>query len=302
MNTPAESSPRSLLLVDALALFHRSRSALLRNCGAFSLPDGTPTTGTFGFTNNFLSVLEKLKPTHVAVVYDAGGNFRKEDVSYKANRAALDTDFSIERRNLFELVLPAFGVETVGIKGYEADDVIFTMAKAATDFDKVTILTCDQDILQSVGGNVEVMLFNSAKKVVTMDAAAAEEKLGVSPDRIPLLKAIAGDASDNIPGIRGVGNKTAVKIINECEGDLGKVLMNKKIAQHAETVTHNLKLTQSVVVPEAPLDLDKFILGTGTFQQVDYILEKFHFNAMKKRRKKILASLNINDGVKDAIK
>jgi DNA polymerase-1 len=299
---PAESSAQSLLLVDYFALFHRSRSALLRSLGSLNLPDGTPTTGTYGFTNNLLSVIEKVKPTHVAVVYDAGGNFRKQDENYKANRTGPDTDFKVESTNVLETVLPHLGIHTVGIYGYEADDVIYTMSRLAADFDKVTILTCDQDILQSVGGNVEVMLFNSAKKVVVMDESAVKEKLGVPPSWIPLYKAVCGDSSDNIKGIKGIGPKTAVKILEESQGVLQGVLDHPKVKPYAELVKDNLHLTQSVMVGESPTDFNLFTLGQGTFQQVDWVLDKFHFNAMKKRRKKILATLNINDGAKDAVK
>lgn len=301
--TPAPTVKR-LLITDANALFHRSRNALLRSSGGFSLPDGTPTTGTFGFTNNLLSVIDEVKPTHVLVVYDAGGNFRKEQsTEYKANREKSDDSFYREFDNVKQHVLPAFGIKTVGIKGVEADDVIFTVSHVTQgQFDEIVILTCDQDLLQCVTDKTKVLLFNSAKKKVMMGVDEVIAKLGVPPNLIPELKAIAGDGSDNIAGIKGIGPKTAVRIIEECERDWERVLEHKKVKPHAQQVIDNLDLTKSVFVSAVfTMVPDDMALGRGTYQQVDYVLERFHFKSLQKRRAKILKTLDINDGMKDAL-
>ena len=275
---------------------------MLNSLGELSLPDGTPTTGVFGFTNNFLAAIDEVKPTHCVVVYDAGGNFRKEQsTEYKANRRKNSDAFYVEAEAVKREILPAFGIKTVGVKGVEADDVIFTLAHTmAPQFDEIIILTCDQDILQCVTDKVKVLLFNSAKKKVMMGVDETREKLGVEPKDIPMLKALAGDGSDNISGIKGIGNKTAVKILTECEFDWSRVLQHKKVADYSDFAESNLELTKSVYVSSVlTMNPEEARLGGGTFQLVDYVLEKFHFKTMQKRRAKILKSLDINDGTKN---
>lgn len=288
-----------LLLVDFYALFHRSRNALMRATGGLSTSYGRPTTGTYGFTNNLLSVIDAERPTHVAVCYDAGGNWRKEaDAEYKANRVKDDgpeaDTFKAEASALMDDVLPALGLPLVGVRGYEADDSIYTLARNALDFEEVVILTCDQDILQCVSERVSVVLFNSAKKIAKMGLAETIEKWGVPPSQIPLVKALAGDASDNIAGIKGLGPKTAVKIIKEAQGVFERVLEDRKVAPHADLVRDNMMLTTSTYVPELQdLDYSEFLLGNSTVQDAQATFEEYEFNALSKRLKKIGETLGL---------
>ena len=142
--------------------------------------------------------------------YDAGGNARKsESDEYKANRAPLSSDFIAENRILLNEALYALGIESIGLRGYEADDIIHTMSHIAQfgseRFDEVIIATVDQDLLQCVTEKTKVLLWNSAKKNAMMDGAAVMDKWSVEPDDIRFIKALSGDASDNIKGIKGVG-------------------------------------------------------------------------------------------------
>jgi|GEM_PF-1618342 len=288
-----------LLLVDFYALFHRSRNALMRATGGLSTSYGRPTTGTYGFTNNLLSVIDAERPTHVAVCYDAGGNWRKEaDAEYKANRVKEDgpeaDTFKAEASALMDDVLPALGLPLIGVRGYEADDSIYTLARNALDFEEVVILTCDQDILQCVSDRVSVVLFNSAKKIAKMGLAETVEKWGVPPSQIPLVKALAGDTSDNIAGIKGLGPKTAVKIIKEANGTFERVLEDKKVAPHADLVRDNMMLTTSTYVPELQdLDYSEFALGNSNVRTAQSVFEEYEFNALSKRLAKIGAMLGL---------
>ena len=288
-----------LLLVDFYALFHRSRNALMRATGGLSTSYGRPTTGTYGFTNNLLSVIDSERPTHVAVCYDAGGNWRKDaDAEYKANRvkeegAEADT-FKAEALALMDEVLPSLGLSLVGVRGYEADDSIYTLARNAIEFDEIVILTCDQDILQCVTDKVSVVLFNSAKKIARMGVAEVVEKWGVQPSQIPLIKALAGDSSDNIAGIKGLGPKTALKVIEESGGAFDTVLQHKKVAPFADLVRDNMMLTTSTYVPELQdLDYSEFLLGAGTVQEAKRTFETYEFSALGKRLKKIGEALKL---------
>lgn len=288
-----------LLLVDFYALFHRSRNALLRATGGLSTSYGRPTTGTYGFTNNLLSVIDSERPTHVAVCYDAGGNWRKEaDAEYKANRVKDEGDeadtFKAEAAALMDEVLPSLGLPLVGVRGYEADDSIYTLARNAIEFDEVVILTCDQDILQCVTDRVSVVLFNSAKKVARMGVAEVVEKWGVQPSQIPLIKALAGDSSDNIAGIKGLGPKTALKIIEAAGGSFDRVLEDKKVAPFADLVRDNMMLTTSTYVPELQdLDYSEFLLGNSTVRAAESVFAEYEFSALGKRLKKIGEALNL---------
>ena len=297
--TPAVQSSKKLLIVDNHALFHRSRNALLRTMKeGMKLPDGTPTTGAFGFSNNLLSALKNTGATHCLVVYDAGGNFRKQkSEDYKANRSKNSEDFYREMKILQDEVLPSFGIKSIGIKGVEADDVIFTVSHMMADkFDEVLILTCDQDILQCVKDKVKVMLFNSAKNTKVMGIEEVEEKLGVVPEHIPMLKALSGDSSDNIRGIRGIGNKTAVKILKESDFKWEWVLQHDKVRPNADIAEENLELTKSVFVSSVfTLRPEELGLGSGTYQLVDTLFERYHFKTFEKRRSSILKTLNIED-------
>jgi 5'-3' exonuclease len=288
-----------LLLVDFYALFHRSRNALMRATGGLSTSYGRPTTGTYGFTNNLLSVIDAERPSHVAVCYDAGGNWRKEaDAEYKANRAKDDgpeaDSFKAEALALMDEVLPALGLPLVGVRGYEADDSIYTLARNAIEFDEVVILTCDQDILQCVTDKVSVVLFNSAKKIARMGVAEVVEKWGVQPQQIPLIKALAGDSSDNIAGIKGLGPKTALRIVEAAGGSFDRVLEDKKVAPFADLVRDNMMLTTSTYVPELQdLDYSEFLLGSGTVQEAKRTFEAYEFSALGKRLKKIGEALKL---------
>lgn len=288
---------KRLLLVDFYALFHRSRNALLRATRELSTSDGRPTTGTYGFTNNLISVISSYEPTHTVVCYDAGGNWRKEeDVSYKANRVAgPDHDtFREEAAAVLDDILPALGIPAVGIRGYEADDSIFTLARDAIDFDEVLILTCDQDILQCVSEKVKVILFNSAKKVQVMGEKEVEEKWGIHPTELPLVKALCGDGADNIAGIKGIGPKTAAKIVNECGGAWTRVLTHPKVEPFSEKATANLRLVASTYVSELQdVNFDEFLLGNSTVRDLERTFTSYEFSALMKRAAKISKTLKL---------
>ena len=159
-----------LLIVDCHALFHRSRSALSRAMGEMQTSLGVPTTGTYGFLNSLFSVIEQYEFDSVVPVYDAGNNWRKkEDTDYKADREKSSIAHYADMNLLIEDVLPALGFTPVGVKGYEADDVIATISRKSPAYKEIFILTCDKDLLQLVNNRVKVILFNSSKKIQLVD-------------------------------------------------------------------------------------------------------------------------------------
>ena len=290
---------KKLLIVDFYALFMRARSAMLRSGREFSSSEGVPTTGVFSFVNCLLSAIKDNSPTHVVVCYDAGGNQRKQDDSeYKANRTAKDAKFKCEAQILLNEGLYALGIESVGVRGYEADDCIFTMADQAEfgpdAFDDVIIWTCDHDLLQCVTSKVSVLMFNTAKKQKLMGVQEVLETWNCTPKQIALVKALSGDASDNIKGVKGIGKKTAVKILEESGWMLNKVAEHAKIKDHIKQVQENLGLVQLRMVHDlGEINFDDYIIGRGI--KTDYVewLEKYEFSQLLKRADKTSKELSM---------
>jgi len=272
---------------------------MLRSGREYSTSTGIPTTGVFSFTNCLLSIIRDVKPTHVVVAYDAGGNQRKQDDSeYKANRTAKDPKFVAESQILLNEGLYALGIESVGVRGYEADDCIFTMADQAefgmNGFDDIVIYTCDHDLLQCVTSKVSVLMFNTAKKQKLMGVKEVLETWNCTPKQIALVKALSGDASDNIKGVKGIGKKTAVKILEECGWMLNKVAGHPKIKDNIKQVQENLGLVQLRMVHDlGEIDFNDYIIGRGI--KTDYVewLEKYEFSQLLKRADKTSKELSM---------
>ena len=294
---------KRLLICDSNALFHRSRSALTRAMGEMSTSYGAPTTGTYGFLNALFSIVEQYDFDCVIPVYDAGGNWRKkEDDDYKANREGGSVAHYADMNLLIEEVLPGLGFTPVGVKGYEADDVIATISRRALAYREIFILTCDKDLLQLVNNKVKVILFSSSKKIQVVDIDGVKEIFGVYPSDVKYFKALAGDSSDNIAGIKGIGPKTAVKIIEECtpalEDEVGdftgadRICMHPKVRENAGTFLANLRL---VTLENNVPDLSWFASSAPSEDSVQALFTSLEFASYLKpaRFKKIKAALKV---------
>lgn len=213
-----ENKP-SLMLVDGMALLFRAYFATAVT-GQFMINSkGIPTNGVFGFVKHFLTAVSSFKPTHVAVCWDMGSKTFRTDMydGYKANRP----DAPIELVPQFDLakeIVEAFDVPNIGLAGYEADDCIGTIAKSFGEKAKVNILTGDQDILQLLDEHISVVLMQKGygNYLVHTKDTFFEEK-GIHPRQMIDLKAFMGDASDNYPGVKGIGEKTALKLLQAYE-------------------------------------------------------------------------------------
>ncbi len=280
---------KKLLILDFYAVFHRCRNAMKKSGRSFTTSDGIPTTGVFPFLNNVLAVIKDQQPTHVVCCYDAGGNKRKvENKDYKANRKKNDDDFYTEARILLDEALYALGIECVGLKGYEADDCIWTLSHQArfgiSRFDETIIFTCDQDLLACVGTKCKVLLFNSAKKQTMMGVEEVIEKWGCEPEDIGWVKALSGDGSDNIKGVKGIGPKTAVRICEASEWNPDIILAHSKIRDYEELVRTNLELVRLRRVTELGMvSMDDYALGKGRLADYEQFLSKYELSSLAKR-------------------
>jgi DNA polymerase-1 len=250
--TPATEHRDRLLLLDGHSLAYRAFFALpIEN---FSTTTGQPTNAVYGFTAMLINVLRDEKPTHVVVAFDRSEpTFRHEQyVEYKANRRETPEDFRSQLSLIFE-VLDALGIRRLSVAGYEADDLIATLAtQAAAENMDALIVTGDRDALQLVSDRVTVLMTRRGITDMTrFTPATVQEKYGLTPAQYPDFAAVRGDPSDNLPGIPGVGEKTATKWIAEF-GSLAALVdrvgevkgkAGDALREHLASVLRNRQLT-----------------------------------------------------------
>jgi len=264
---------------------------------------GIPTTGTYAFCNSLFAIIEKYQFDSVVPVYDAGNNWRKkEDADYKANRDPSGIAHYADMNLLVQDVLPSLGFTPIGIPGFEADDVIATISRKSPGYEEIFILTCDKDLLQLVTNRVKVLLFNSAKKIREVDIDGVVDIFGVYPADVKYFKALAGDSSDNVAGIKGIGPKTAVKIIQDCTpkpdepiGDFtgaDRICMHPKVRENAGVFLANLRL---VTLEHDVPDLRWFASSAPHEQAIISIFQDLEFRSYLKpsRLDKIKKALKV---------
>lgn len=188
--------------------------------------DGLPVGAVHGFCNMLYKLIEDTKdefePTHLAVIFDASGKTFRNEIygEYKAHRPPAPEDL-VPQFSLIRDAVRAFAVPSIEMMGYEADDLIATYTRQASEAGaRVTIVSSDKDLMQMVGGTVDML---DTMKYKTIGPADVEEKFGVAPDKVVEVQALAGDSADNVPGVPGIGVKTAALLINEY-GDLETLL------------------------------------------------------------------------------
>src|SRR4051812_42510889 len=207
---------KKLAVVDGKSVFYRGYFAL----PALSTKDGVPTGGVYGFTTMALELIKKLKPDYVAVAWDKPKtNIRKRlkmYPEYKAGRAPAPPDFYTQIPILLEL-LEAFGWPLYELDDYEADDIMGTLAvKAEKKGIQTLLITSDLDMLQLVNHDVRVYaLKRGFTDIEEFHPESFEKKYGLKATQFLDLKALKGDSSDNLPGVPGVGEKTAVQLLQE---------------------------------------------------------------------------------------
>ncbi len=206
-----------LLLVDASNCLYRAFFAI----PGLRAPDGTPTNAVYGFTNMLRKLIRDERPDAVAVAFDPRGpSFRRElYAEYKANRDAQPEDLSLQFP-LAREVVEAHGIPILEVEGYEADDVIATLVSQAPDDAEIAILSTDKDLMQLVSDRVVLV---DTMKDQRIGPAEVEKRFGVGPEQLLDLRSLVGDPSDNIPGVRGVGEKGAAKLLQRW-GDLESLL------------------------------------------------------------------------------
>jgi 5'-3' exonuclease len=210
---------KQVLLVDGMALLFRGFFATAYRGNFMKTSEGIPTNGVYQFMRYFLDAVDTFRPTHVVCCWDMGSKtFRTELYEgYKQNRSEPPEEL-VPQFELIKEVVEAFDIPNVGIEHYEADDCIGTLAKTYSAENHVIILTGDQDILQLVEENIHVAIMRKGQgNYEIFNAENFYEKKSIFPKQMVDLKGLMGDSSDNYPGVKGIGEKTALKLIREYE-------------------------------------------------------------------------------------
>lgn len=216
-----DKTKETLCIIDGSSVFYRAFHAVP---SSFTSTSGMPTNAVYGFTQTLRKIIKEFSPRYIAVAFDVKGpSFRHEMFTeYKAERPAMPDALSVQIPYIKRIV-KAFNIAAIEMASYEADDVIATLAiKFAKKGLRVAMVTGDKDMYQLINGNVFILDYNSGKEC---GPAEVVEKFGVQPELIRDMLGLAGDTSDNIPGVPGVGYKTAAKLLNRY-GNLEKIYEN----------------------------------------------------------------------------
>ncbi len=259
--------------------------------GKLTNPDGTPVGAVYGFTSMLLKLLKEHSHAAIAVIFDAGrANFRNDIYAdYKANRDETPEDL-IPQFPLVREATEALGLPAVELEGYEADDLIATYAKqAAAKGIKVKIISSDKDLMQLVDDHIHI--YDPMKNII-INADGVVEKFGVTPDKVIDVQSLAGDSSDNVPGVPGIGIKTAALLINEY-GTLEELLARaseikqpkrrESLIENAEMARISCKLVTLDTDVPVPVGLETFIKHDPQLPDLKDFLEKQGFNSLLNR-------------------
>jgi len=301
---------KRLLLIDGHSMAYRAFFALPAE--NFTTAQGQHTNAIYGFATMLISLLQDEKPTHVAVAFDVSRKTFRTEIfpDYKANRAKTPDEFRSQISFLNELVT-GFGITQFALEGYEADDIIATITKAAErEGAQVLICTGDRDSFQLVSEQTTVLYpKRGVSEMARMTPAAVIEKYGMTPEQYPDFAALRGDPSDNLPSVPGVGEKTAAKWIIEY-GSLKELLSNvdklagkvgQSLRDSIDNVIRNRELTQ--LVHNAPIEFKVDALNWGGVAENDLtkLFEQLEFRTLKDRLKPILLAGSVAEKKKDEV-
>lgn len=289
--------PPTLYLIDGHALAYRTYYALTAGgtgANRWVTSSGEPTAGVYGFASVLLRILEQERPDYLMVVFDTGRTFRDDLYSeYKATREKMPDDLATQMGRVRDLV-DIFNIPRLEVEGYEADDVLGSVAKQVVKDEGlgVKIITGDRDLLQLVDDRILVSLsgrsLSDSKDYFPEDVL---EDVGVRPDQLVDFKALVGDKSDNIPGIKGVGEKTAASLLKEY-GTLDGIYahldeqtpgLGKRLEKGRENAYLSQKLARIVTELDVPIDLENARSERFDPAQVEQLFRELEFRSLFSR-------------------
>ena len=282
----------TLMLIDGHSLAFRAFYAL--NPSNFKTPDGQHTNAVHGFISMLLNLLEGEKPTHLAVAFDISGpSFRATEYpEYKGNRGETPPEF-LGQTELLEDAMESMNITTLTKKDYEADDILASLADQASSAGfRVLVVSGDRDTFQLISENTTILYpVKGVMNLARMDDAAVLERYGIHAKQYPDLAALVGETSDNLPGIPGVGPKTAAKWLQQ-HGDLQTVLekaselpgkVGESLREHSELAVRNRRLNHLVRDLDMGVDFESLRLTAVDEAQVRSAFSKMHFKTLTER-------------------
>ena len=301
---------KKVILVDGNNLMFRSFYATAYTGNIMRNSKGFPTNALYGFTTMINKIINEEKPEYIAVAFDIGKNFRKQKYDfYKDGRQATPNEL-LQQMPIARKILDAMGIKYLELEPYEADDIIGTLARMA-DLDQeydATIISSDKDLLQLISSDVDVKLLKQTG-FIRYNTETFKEAYGIDPIKIIDLKALAGDSSDNIPGVKGIGEKTALKLLQEY-GSLEGIYENidsikGKTKEKLVLDRDNAFMSKEIatIYKEVPLNIEfEDIIYKGANEQaLGDIFESLEFYSLLKNfdRKEVvkddISFLEIND-------
>jgi DNA polymerase I len=278
-------------LIDGYSLLYRAFYALPQS---ISTASGLPTNALYGFTSMVLKLLDSEEEVGLGVVWDAGiPAFRLEVFpEYKAHRSAMPDELRVQLDHLDE-ILAAMNIPAIRAEGFEADDALATLSKQVPDDIELFVVTGDQDAMQLVDGHVKVLrTTRGVSETKTYGRQEVIDEYGVTPEQIPDYKALVGDPSDNIPGVRGIGPKGAASLLQQF-GSVAGIYENidqvsakgtrKKLEEGRESAFLSLELARMRF--DAPVEFDAEALrfeGVSP-ESRDVLLRRYEFRSLEPR-------------------
>lgn len=303
---------KKVILVDGNNLVFRSYFATAYQGVIMRNSKGFPTNALYGFINMMNKIINEENPNYILVAFDKGKTFRHDKyVDYKAGRNETPDDLKLQFPKAKEL-LTAMGIKYYEIDNYEADDIIGTVSKVVDEEDEfiATIISSDKDLLQLISDEVDVKLLKS-NNFIRMDKEEFKKQYSVDPIRMIDLKALMGDASDHIPGVKGIGEKTAISLLSKYDSldnlydniDSVTGKTKEKLINDKENAYMSYDL--ATIYREVPLDFELEDLKYNGVNREKYIelLKEFEFNSLlKKMGEQSITANNLQQAKQDVTK
>jgi DNA polymerase-1 len=260
---------------------------------SFRDSNGEPTNAVYGVTSMLINVLDQIKPAYVVAAMDSiEPTFRLEDFTgYKAHRKPMEEDLSSQIPKVIE-VLDAFGITRIMANGYEADDIIATMVKKFEPESEIVIVSNDRDLWQLAARKVLIMLPTTKGPAEWLGPSEVNTRLGFEPSLIADYKGLRGDTSDNIPGVYGIGEKTAAALIQNF-GSIENIYANidkvtpestrQKLLNSYDQAMMSKKLAQLIYDVPVTVRFDELKYSTFNKLNVKRVLERYNFKSLIRR-------------------
>jgi len=279
-----------LLLIDTFNFLHRAYHALPKT---FKAINGEPTNAVYGVTSMLITAFAQIKPNYVVAAFESRTPTARviDYTSYKAHRKPMEDDLSVQIPKVEE-IMQAFGIKMISFDGFEADDVIATLAVKYKDEVEVIIISNDRDLWQLVSNNVLIMLPNTKGDTEWIGPKEAEARMGFPPSLIADYKGLRGDPSDNLPGVYGIGEKTAQKLLTQFDS-FDNIYLNLKsvepfsLREKLENCYEQAVMSRNLAKLhyDVPLDakLEDCRYKEVNKLKVKEILEKYNFKSLVRR-------------------